>query len=482
MKLHSIRHVLQAMSHVFILRPLMRLLCGVHFVGRENLRSLDRFIIIGNHNSHLDVALLFCLLSPRDISRTHVVAEETYFARSKVVFHMVNFLFQPVWIKRGTASRQDNVLDGCIKAIKQGSNLVIFPEGTRGKPGEIQAFKSGVGRLIAQFKDIPILPVFLSGPERVLPKNCFIPLPFWNQIVIGPPQICNGKHHDVTQHLQNVLGGLSKMPHLRRHGKTRLLRKPAYTVALIGIDGSGKSSISHKVAIELSNQGRAYLVSDQLECYENAESNPLQPYGLDAIRQMLSRHAKRATSLKGYKLPKLTELLMRDYLIKEVERWYDASIVVQDGSPLLNMAGWAALYPDLESLDSMLIDGIAVLAGKSPEVHNLSSVCSHFSEINILSRLGLNRLKIPDAYVLLDISPEVACDRIQQRGKRLQPHENIEKLTRLRQAYLRVERLISQRWNVPSLVLDGNTDIKDISKTALQFFHKHFEIHRNGNV
>jgi thymidylate kinase len=351
-----------------------------------------------------------------------------------------------------------------------------------GKPGQIQRFKSGVGRLIAQFQGIPILPVFLSGPERVLPKNCFIPLPFWNQIVVGPPQICKGKHHDVTHHLQGVLEGLGNLPHLRRHGKTRLLRKPAYTVALMGIDGCGKSSISREVAIEMSTQGRTYLVSDELECFEKAESNPLQPFGLDAVRRMLSKHAKRATSLQTYKLPKLTELLMRDYLIKEVDRWYDASIVVQDGSPLLNMAGWAALYHGPESLDSMLIDGIAVLAGRSPQFHDLNSIYSHFSEINILSRLGLNRLKIPDALVLLDISPECACDRIQQRGKLRQPHENIDKLTRLRQAYLRVERLISQHWNVRSLVLNGDANIKDISKNALKFFNQHFETHKNGKL
>ena len=480
MKLSSIRRFLRAVTLFLVVRPLVRLLLGVHIEGWENLGLVKQFIMIANHNSHLDVVLLVQLLSAREINVTHVVAEETYFARSRLVFCLVSFLFQPIWIIRGSATRRDNVLQGCVQALQEGSNLIIFPEGTRGEPGKIRPFKSGIGRLVSQFPDIPIVPVFLSGPERALPKNCMIPLPFWNQIVIGPPQVCSGPHHDVTQHLELVMGGLSQMPHLRRHGRTRLRRKSALTVAVIGIDGSGKSSISNWIAQEFSERGCTFLVSDKLECFEGRKPNPFQPFGLDAIRQILSRRAKRAGSLEGYKLPKLTELLMRDYLLKEVERWYAASVIVQDGSPLLNMAGWAALYHGPEPQDDMLIDGIAFLAGRQPESYDVPQVCAHFPELNILSRLGLNRLRLPDAYVLLDLSPPLACKRIQQRGKQVQPHETLEKLTQLRNAYLRVERVVSEQWNVPSLVLDGDQDLKVICHAATHFLKENLDRLQKG--
>ena len=59
---------------------------------------------------------------------------------------------------------------------------------------------------------------------------------------------------------------------------------------------------------------------------------------------MVSDYAKNAKSLKQYKIPKLTELLLRNVLLNEVKRWYHPDYVVMDGSPLLNLTSWAILY------------------------------------------------------------------------------------------------------------------------------------------
>ena len=90
--LFSIRLIL----HLILLRPLVKLLFCLNFFGRENIDQLDRFIIIANHNSHLDTILLYSILPIKQISITHPVAAEEYFSKSKIIFALVNYLFDPV--------------------------------------------------------------------------------------------------------------------------------------------------------------------------------------------------------------------------------------------------------------------------------------------------------------------------------------------------------------------------------------------------
>ena len=48
--------------------------------------------------------------------------------------------------------------------------MIIFPEGTRSKTGELQEFKSG-GFHLALEAGVPILPVTVSGSRKITPKG-----------------------------------------------------------------------------------------------------------------------------------------------------------------------------------------------------------------------------------------------------------------------------------------------------------------------
>lgn len=455
--------------HLLVLRPLVRLYCGLHVTGSTHFLELPRFILIANHNSHLDVLLLYSLLPARDICRTHPVADEPYFARHALVHALVNFLFQPVWICRGKAGRHDDPLREIRERIERGHNIILFPEGTRGHPGEMQAFKSGLGRLVQQLPNVPIVPVFLSGPERVLPKGSLVPLPFWSQVLIGPPQFCAGSPRDTTRHLEDTLTELSRSGVARRNPGKRRRLAPAPTLAVLGIDGSGKSTLSRLLAQRLSDPGSACLVSDHLEFYDGGELKPLQPLVLEEARGMLSRYAKQAQSLASYKLPKLAELILRDRLLSDVNRWYAPQLVVQDGSPLLNMAAWVALYGRENLDDETLGKAIAVLTGEKFNLPRNDPVFRQIPELAVLSRLGLTHLQLPRLLVLLDLPASVACARITTRGGPRQPHETEEKLGRLREAYQRVVRITAQKWNIPTMTVEGNRPLDEALANVLQF-------------
>jgi len=193
------------LAHVLLLRPFLKLFSGVNIVGRRNIDSLGKYIIAANHNSHLDVCLLFCILPIRDIPRTHVVADREYFSASPVLFRLLRFLFNPIFVSRGKQCAGVDPTAEMGAVLMQNHNIIIFPEGTRGEPGELRHFKSGVGKLVTRFPKTPIVPVFLSGTERGLPKSKLLLLPFWNNVIVGPPGLCSGSRKDIAGSLEKTV-------------------------------------------------------------------------------------------------------------------------------------------------------------------------------------------------------------------------------------------------------------------------------------
>jgi 1-acyl-sn-glycerol-3-phosphate acyltransferase len=64
---------------------------------------------------------------------------------------------------------------------------LLYPEGTRSKTGEIGPFRSGVGRLIAEFPGTPVIPTYVGGTNRVMPKGKVVPRPYRVTVRFGEP-------------------------------------------------------------------------------------------------------------------------------------------------------------------------------------------------------------------------------------------------------------------------------------------------------
>jgi 1-acyl-sn-glycerol-3-phosphate acyltransferase len=131
-------------------------------------------IVAANHNTHIDAFALFMLFRLERIKRVHAVAAEDYFSRG-AKGAVARYLFNAILIRRGGGAA---ALDPVRDALRRGESIVVFPEGSRGKPGEMAPFKSGIGMLAVEFPDIPILLVALRGIERTLPKDTEVPVPF----------------------------------------------------------------------------------------------------------------------------------------------------------------------------------------------------------------------------------------------------------------------------------------------------------------
>jgi 1-acyl-sn-glycerol-3-phosphate acyltransferase len=57
-----------------------------------------------------------------------------------------------------------------IKKIREGNGVLLFPEGTRSKDGNIQPARAGIGLVIAK-TGAPVLPMRIFGAYDAFPKN-----------------------------------------------------------------------------------------------------------------------------------------------------------------------------------------------------------------------------------------------------------------------------------------------------------------------
>ncbi|MBI5419584.1 MAG: 1-acyl-sn-glycerol-3-phosphate acyltransferase, partial [Deltaproteobacteria bacterium] len=69
-----------------------------------------------------------------------------------------------------------NLMREAVRRIREGRIVVIFPEGTRSANGAIGEFKAGAF-YIARKAGVPVLPVYIDGGRRALPKGSFLRRP-----------------------------------------------------------------------------------------------------------------------------------------------------------------------------------------------------------------------------------------------------------------------------------------------------------------
>jgi 1-acyl-sn-glycerol-3-phosphate acyltransferase len=91
-----------------------------------------------------------------------------------------------VFVTRGGDSA-DDPLQGVRDALAVGWSIILFPEGTRSLTGEIAPFRSGLYRLSQEFPGVRLIPVYLSGFMRAMPKGRFLPVPINCDVSFGDP-------------------------------------------------------------------------------------------------------------------------------------------------------------------------------------------------------------------------------------------------------------------------------------------------------
>ncbi|MFL5038715.1 MAG: lysophospholipid acyltransferase family protein, partial [Xanthobacteraceae bacterium] len=223
----------------FGLRPLMGMYTRLHVFGRERFDDLlPPAIFVANHSSHLDTPTILRALPLKWRQRTAVAAAADYFYKKRAVANAVALIFNTVPImRRGGGGVGNGAFDHVDGLIDKRWNLLIFPEGTRSREGELGRLRSGAA-VIAQQHGVPIIPIQLKGthdampPGRNWPKRVkgFFSRRHRLEVRFGPP-IFPAAAEDPSQMMERVRRHLEDAPRDGRVDGDVNATKPAATVS-----------------------------------------------------------------------------------------------------------------------------------------------------------------------------------------------------------------------------------------------------------
>ncbi|MFC1663101.1 lysophospholipid acyltransferase family protein [Patescibacteria group bacterium] len=120
--------------------------------GKENLPASGPFVVVANHNSWMDSPLLAAVLSKFQNKKVYFIASSRKYA-----------WFGSIPINRKNPSA---VLKKCIKCLKRGSPVVIFPEGKSNEDKFLRIGKTGAARLALSSRT-PVIPIGMRGGKGV---------------------------------------------------------------------------------------------------------------------------------------------------------------------------------------------------------------------------------------------------------------------------------------------------------------------------
>lgn len=141
-------------------------LWSVRIEGREHIDRNGTYVMVSNHQSLVDILVLFRLF-------VHFkwVSKAENFRIPFVGWNMT--LNRYIRIERGSMRGNLSMMREAEAALRSGSSVMIFPEGTRSSGGALGEFKPGAFELALR-SGRPVLPIAVRGTAAALPKKGFI--------------------------------------------------------------------------------------------------------------------------------------------------------------------------------------------------------------------------------------------------------------------------------------------------------------------
>jgi 1-acyl-sn-glycerol-3-phosphate acyltransferase len=172
----------------------------VRFWGARSMRmagipwkieGLDRVplegacIFVANHQSSVDIPVCLAALP----GRVRMMAKRSLFHIP--IFGWMLSLEEFIPVDRSTSRKARLSLGPAERFLRKGGRLLIFPEGTRSRDGELGMFKTGAFRL-ALSTGAPIVPLVIMGADDVLPPKSKRFYPGEVVLAVGEPIMTRG--------------------------------------------------------------------------------------------------------------------------------------------------------------------------------------------------------------------------------------------------------------------------------------------------
>lgn len=148
--------------------------------GLERVPAQAPVVLMSNHQSLVDIAAIVDTL-PTSVSWRFVAKKEL----TRIPIFGWCLITSQIIIDRSDRERAVASLHQAAQRIRAGASVIVFPEGTRSPSGSLRPFKSGPFHLTLEAQ-VPIVPVTVSGSQRITPKGSL-------QVHAGTVKITFGK-------------------------------------------------------------------------------------------------------------------------------------------------------------------------------------------------------------------------------------------------------------------------------------------------
>ncbi len=166
-------------------------------VGREHMQRHRAALYCVNHASNVEPPILFAVL--RELTPRLKVVYKAVLRRLPILgrgFDVVGF----VPIERENRERATQAIETGVEAVRGGDSLLMFPEGTRSRTGELLPFKRGAF-VLAIKGQVPVVPLAIYGADRAMRKGSPLIWPTTVRVHFGAPVETTGRTLDDRQAL-----------------------------------------------------------------------------------------------------------------------------------------------------------------------------------------------------------------------------------------------------------------------------------------
>jgi 1-acyl-sn-glycerol-3-phosphate acyltransferase len=165
--------------------PFLRTLWRPELTGAEHIPASGGAILASNHLSIVD-SIFLPLMVERPVT---FAAKSEYFTGTRLIDRVAGAYMRAtkqLSVNRSEARAGQDMLHAALSLLQDGGLFGIYPEGTRSPDGRLYRGRVGIGWL-ALNSGLPVIPVAMSGTDRVLPPGQKIPRVAKIRITVGEP-------------------------------------------------------------------------------------------------------------------------------------------------------------------------------------------------------------------------------------------------------------------------------------------------------
>lgn len=150
--------------------------------GQAHIPQHTHFIVAANHSSHLDMGAVKVALGDAGRDLASLAAADYFFSNKWRRAYFSN-LTNLVPMERSGSIRKSLAIAEAV--IRRGRSLMLFPEGTRSRSGEMADFLPSLGYLALR-AEVGVLPAYIRGTYESLPPGAAVPKKRDLEVCFGP--------------------------------------------------------------------------------------------------------------------------------------------------------------------------------------------------------------------------------------------------------------------------------------------------------